>query len=144
MTEPKYVNLECTSETFRPCLRYPVRWLDVEADYPLARAIWFEPLSLEGWRQFREDGYRYCAVVEEGRIVSMAAAWSYSDTAWEVAAVHTVPEARRRGYGKSVVSFVTAHILELGRLATCLTVSTNLPMQDTAKSVGFYVAPRRS
>jgi len=143
MEEPKYVNLECTQQTFRPCILYPVRWLDVEQDYELARAIWFQPLSLESWQDFQVQGYRYCAAIEEGRIVSLAAAWRYSEAAWEAAAVHTVSEARRRGYGKSVVSFVTGHILEAGRVATCLTAAENLPMQRTAMSVGFYTAPRR-
>jgi len=139
----RHVNLECVADTFRPCQPYAVRWLDVEADYPLARDSWAFPISPEDWRSFRDEGYQYCAVVEDGRIVSIAAVWSYSDQAWELAAVATLPEFRRRGYGKSVASFVTAAILSEGRRATCLTAADNVAMQQTAQSVGFYVAPRR-
>jgi len=63
--------------------------------------------------------------------------WRYSEEAWEVAAVYTVPAFRRRGYGKAVVSFVTAHILDAGRLATCHTRVDNAAMIATAESVGF-------
>ena len=143
MADTRHINHECTGQTFRPRLDYPVRWLDVEQDYELARAYWTLPLTREDWRQFREDGYEYAAVVEEGRIVSLAAAWRYSDSAWEVAAVSTVPAARRKGYARTVVSFVTAYILASGRKATCLTLRDNLPMQRTAESVGFYRAPRQ-
>jgi len=57
---------------------------------------------------------------------------------WEVAAVSTAPASRRRGYGKAVVCFVTAHILEQGRKATIFSDSTNVAMRKTAESVGFY------
>jgi hypothetical protein len=36
-----------------------------------------------------------------------------------------------------VVSLVTAHILDVGRRATCTTAQDNLAMQRTAESVGF-------
>ena len=42
------------------------------------------------------------------------------------------------GYGKAVVCFVTAHILEQGRKATLLTESRNVALLKTAESVGFY------
>ena len=44
--EARYINYECTMQTFRPCQHYPVRWLDVEADFELVRAFWSPPLSL--------------------------------------------------------------------------------------------------
>jgi hypothetical protein len=138
--DDKYRNYECTAQAFRPCLHYPVRWLDVEADYDLVRAYWSTPLSREDWRQFSADGYRYAAIVEDGVVVSLAAAWCYSDTAWEVAAVSTVAAKRRQCYAKTVVSFVTAHILASGRKATCLTMHDNKAMQRTAESLGFYLA----
>src|SRR5262245_18130242 len=117
MAYTQHTNYECTKQTFHPCLRYPVRWLDVAQDFELARAHWSLPLPLEpatptgachshwslpltrdDWRQFQEDGYRYAAIIEEGRIVSLAAAWRYSENAWEVAAVSTAPEKRRQNY----------------------------------------------
>ena len=139
----RHVNLECVPDTFRPCQPHAVRWLDVEADYPLARAFWTIPISSEDWRGFRDEGYQYCAVTDDKKIISIAAVWRYSDAAWELAAVSTLPEFRRRGYGQSVASFVTAAILGQSRRATCLTAADNVAMQQTAKSVGYYVAPRR-
>ena len=139
----RHINLECVAATFRPRQPHAVRWLDMEADYPLARDFWAFPISPEDWQGFRNEGYQYCAVVEDGRIISIAAAWRYSDHAWELAAVSTLPEFRQRGYGQSVGSFVTAAILSGGRRATCLTAADNVAMQRTAQSVGFYVASRK-
>lgn len=138
----RHVNLECVAATFRLRQPHAVRWLDVEADYPLARDFWAFPISPEDWRGFRDEGYQYCAVVEDQRIISIAAVWRYSDHAWELAAVSTAPEFRRCGYGQSVASFVTAAILSQGCRATCLTAADNVAMQRTAQSVGFYFAPR--
>ena len=138
----RHINLECVAATFQPRQPHAVRWLDVEADYPLARDFWTFPISLEDLLGFRDEGYQYCAVINQGRIISMAAIWRYSDLAWELAAVSTRPEFRRQGCGQSVASFVTAAILDQGRRATCLTAVDNVAMQRTAQSVGFYVAPR--
>ena len=140
-----YCSLICTDDSFRPndCSR--VRWLDWEQDYPLARAYWPHdpPLSREDWEQNRADGFRYCAIVEHEAIAALAAVWTYSETHWEVAAVSTAPTSRQRGYGKAVVCFVTAHILEQGRKATILTESMNVAMLKTAESVGFYRSVER-
>jgi ribosomal protein S18 acetylase RimI-like enzyme len=135
-----YCSLICTHEAFRPSDCSRIRWLDWEDDYPLARAYWPQdpPLSREDWEQNRADGFRYCAIVEHEAIAALAAVWTYSETHWEVAAVSTAPAFRQRGYGKAVVCFVTAHILEQGRKATILTDSTNVAMLKTAESVGFY------
>ena len=112
-------SLICTIESFRPADTSRVRWLDWETDYPLARAYWLQDtlLSREDWEQNRADGFRYCAIVEHGAIAALAAVWTYSETHWEVAAVSTALASRRRGYGKAVVCFVTAHI-QIGR-ASC-------------------------
>lgn len=138
------VNLNCTRETFHPVQNHPVRWLDWEADFTRAQEFAPEkaPLTRKIWDDSRRDGYRFCAIIEDEKIIAWAAAWRYSEKAWEVAAVRTHPEYRRRGYGQTVVSFVTDHILKNDRLATCLTRSTNEAMQKTAMSVGFVRGPR--
>jgi RimJ/RimL family protein N-acetyltransferase len=136
----QYVHYECTRATFQPNTSHRVRWLDWERDYDLASTIWPDehPLDRETWLEARELGYRYCGVVVEGtRLLAIAAVWRYSETTWEVAAVRTQPDARRRGYSKAAVSFVTAFILDSGRRATCTTGADNLAMQRTAESVGF-------
>ena len=140
MASSPYVNLNCTTQTFRPSRRYPVRWLSCDTDYPLAQG--FVPIPREDWEKAYRNGYQFCAVVEENRIVAWSAVWRYSDTAWEVAAVRTHPEYLRRGYGQTVVSSVTECILANDRLATCLTRADNKAMQATAMRVGFVVGPR--
>jgi GNAT superfamily N-acetyltransferase len=139
------VRYECTLQTFRPTVRpsdtrFDVRWLDWERDFSLAQAMWPDtfPLTQAVWEQARELGYRYCGAIDQGRIRAIAAVWRYSVSAWEVAAVRTLPEARRQGYAKVVVSFVTAHILDAGKRPTCTTAWDNMAMQRTAESVGFY------
>jgi RimJ/RimL family protein N-acetyltransferase len=141
----RHINYECTIATFRPCQVHLVRWLDWEQDYGLAQAVWNArdiSLTRDSWREARESGYRYCAVIECDTIIAMAAVWCYSEQAWEVAAVWTRPEARRQGYARSVVSFVTAFILEMGKHATCSTDGGNVAMQRTAERIGFYQAAR--
>ena len=140
----RYVKLRCTREQFRPGTIDRVRWLDWDRDYPLARAFWPPdmPLAREVWDEARALGYHYCAIVEEDEIASIAAEWRYSDGAWEVAAVRTAPAYRRRGYARSVVSFVTAQILDAGRVATCTTGHENIAMIRTAESVGFEIEER--
>jgi ribosomal protein S18 acetylase RimI-like enzyme len=140
-----YVSLICTHASFRPSDCSRVRWLDWENDYPLAEAYWPKeyPLTPEDWKQNRAEGFRYCAIVEHEAIAALAAVWTYSETHWEVAAVSTAPASRRRGYGKAVVCFATAHILEQGRKATILTQDTNVAMLKTAESVGFYRSDER-
>ena len=133
------MKLICDMGTFRPADTSKVRWLDWEADFTLAQQFWPPgvPLSKQDWQQARKDGYRYGAILEEGRIAAIAAERRFSEHAWMVAAVRTAPRLRRRGYGKSVVSFITAHILAAGRTATCGTRDDNVAMISTAESVGF-------
>ena len=143
--EPKaadnpWVRFVCTPETFAKVDYSRVRWLDMDADYPLMREAW-EVRGLAPAREdclsWRDQGYEYCALVEDERILAIAAAWRRSPTAWELAAVWTREEARGRGYAKAVCSCATAYILANGRIATCSTRSRNLPMIRVAKSLGY-------
>jgi len=141
VTEAALVSLVCTPTTYRRSDTSGVRWLDRDADYELAGSIWPSemPLLRCGWEDAHAAGYRYCALLEEDRVVSIAAEWRYSDTAWETAAVRTLASCRRRGYGKRVVAFVTSHILASGRIATCHTASDNVAMIRAACSVGYVL-----
>ncbi|MBN1873221.1 MAG: GNAT family N-acetyltransferase [Anaerolineae bacterium] len=148
---PDYVKFKCTLDTFQPVATTAVRWLDQERDYDLAAAFWPEnlPLTRGVWDEAHGRQFHYCAIIKPGcavaegyaisewRIVAIAAEWRYTDHAWEVAAVRTASSVRQQGYGKAVVSFITANILANGRLATCTTSSDNIAMQRTAESVGF-------
>jgi predicted GNAT family acetyltransferase len=119
-----------------------VRWLDDDEDLGLYqesfyRKIGAEPPSREDWEEWHQQGYRYCGLVREQTIIARAAVWTYSDTAWELAAVLTQPEYRGHGYAKAVCSFVTAHIMAAGRTATCHTYKTNTAMLQVAERLGY-------
>ena len=81
---------------------------------------------------------------ESGKIVSRAAIWKYSPTAWEVAAVSTLPEHRGKGYAEMLVSHCTAIILRNGKVATCTTADNNLTMRRLLEKVGWRAVPADS
>ena len=129
----------CLRTTFRPVPVVSARWLDPYRDYEFARAMWasFMELSREEWLGFWEQGYDYCGIVDKGLLVARAAIWRYSDGAWELASVGTMPEYRRRGLATEVCSLATSRIVTADRLATCNTRMDNIPMQRTAAAIGF-------
>ena len=133
------MKLVCDTGTFQPVDCAGVQWLDWGSGFEMWRRFCAPRVSVsrEGWQQARDDGYRYCAVVRDGEIASIAAEYRFSEDAWMVAAVATAPRFRGRGYAKRVVSFITAQILDAGRLATCHTRDDNVAMIRTAQSVGF-------
>ena len=134
------ISFVCTAATFVPHPHPAVRWLDPRRDFALARAAWAArglALARAEWDEWHADGYRYCALIEDGRVVALAAAWAYSPTAWELAAVWTRADCRGRGCATAVSSFITAHILDQGRIATCHTRSANHPMRRVATRLGF-------
>jgi ribosomal protein S18 acetylase RimI-like enzyme len=138
------VLLICTRDTFTPAEGVSVRWLEASADYILAADFWSRtdsPLAVETWRE-AHDRYRYsyAAVVLDGGIVAIAAFLPFSLHAWDVSAVKTDSGFRRKGYGKAVVSFVTASILARVPTATCVTRDDNVAMIRTAQGVGFREA----
>jgi GNAT superfamily N-acetyltransferase len=137
---PEQVYYVCTRSTFNPAPLRPTRWLDRDEDYALLGVFWSEYTSVESgfMAEARAAGYTYAAIIEDGAIVALAAAWRYADEAWELAAVLVGPDHRKLGYGRAVCSFVTSSILETGRLATCTTGIENISMQRTAESIGFH------
>ena len=76
-------------------------------------------------------------ILDNGKIVSRAAIWKYSPTAWEVAAVSTSPEHRGKGYGEMLVSHCTAIILRNGKIATFTTNDQNITMRKLIEKAGF-------
>jgi RimJ/RimL family protein N-acetyltransferase len=143
------VGFVCTAESFVPA-RGPriqavraVRWLG-PADYPLVLEAWRlrggSPTRDEWDTTWPAEGYRFAGIVSEGRLVSVAAALTWkppSPTSWELAGVWTREDARNRGLATAVCSFVTDHILENGRTATCHTTRSRPAMIRVAERLGF-------
>jgi RimJ/RimL family protein N-acetyltransferase len=138
--EANIVTLECTRATYVPAPDPRVRWLDRETDFDLACEAWGAvgiPITRADWDDWRRQGYGYCGIVEDGRLVANAAAWTYSPTASEVAAVRTREGHRSQGYSTAVCSFVTAYILASGQTATFSMRADNTPMLRVAMRLGF-------
>ena len=65
------MTLECRPHTFRPAPDPRVRWLDRESDFDLARAAWQATgiaITPADWDEWRRQGFRYCGIVEDGRL----------------------------------------------------------------------------
>ena len=138
-TNVVYVKLFATEALLKPISTEEVRWL-TEGDFPLIQAYWWadmEPWTLEEWRDLATQGYRYCGLIVDGKLVSMCGVWERNATEWEVIAVGTRPDCRRRGYAKRVVAFAARSIIAAGRVATYTARSTNVASQRTAEAVGF-------
>ena len=84
------------------------------------------------------DGIVY-GVVAGGQVVSVAFAHRPGVMEDKVAdlGVGTAPACRRRGYAKTAVSAVVAHITSRGGEARYACDPANLPSRATARSVGF-------
>jgi RimJ/RimL family protein N-acetyltransferase len=144
--DDRHVHLVCTRATFRPAAAaHPssVRWLGPD-DYPLALEAWHlrgASLTREDWEvAWPADGYRFAGVVSDGHLVSVAAALSgkpRSPASWELAGVWTRDDVRGQGLATAVCSFVTAHILDSGRIATCTTTRSRPAMLRVAERLGY-------
>jgi ribosomal protein S18 acetylase RimI-like enzyme len=133
------VKLFTTEALLKPISTEGVRWL-TEGDLPLIQAYWWadaEPWTLEEWRDLVAQGYRYCGLILYGKLVSMCGVEERNVTEWEVIAVGTRPDCRRRGYARQVVAFVAQSIVAAGRVATYTARSTNVASLRTAEAVGF-------
>ncbi len=62
-------------------------------------------MSLETWNGAKKEGFTYCAIIEDNKIISLAAVWKYSQNKWEVAAVNTRKGFENRGLAKNVKEF---------------------------------------
>lgn len=139
-----HLEFECTKETYRPGRHDIVRWLDPYFDLGLVRESWeswLQPPTQETWDALHQQGYRYCAIIYQGLIVAVAAVWTYSEEAWELAAVHTHPDFRRLGCAKATCAFVTDYIIRNHRRATCHTTDTNEGMIAVLKGLGYRLVP---
>ena len=140
MTESTLVYFTCTTADLLPIDSNGVRWLNPDKDYELARRYWAsfdQTLRKSTWIKAHEYCYEYAANLENNWITACAAAWRFSENTWDVAAVSTLPDYRRQGRSRATIAFVTAHILEAGRVATCCTEANNQAAISAIRSVGF-------
>lgn len=145
MNEHRYVNLVCTKKSFKKHPSEITRWWSVgdwaEHCRTTENALgWGNPcLPEDEWIQLYNEGYRYCASLENNRALAIAGLWPRTPDAWEVIAVAVRKGQMNKGHGKSIVSFVTEEILATVREATISTRKDNVAMIKAAQSVGFTV-----
>lgn len=136
----KDVHLCVTRELARPTDLWAVRWL-TEND----SVTFIEPLrkgGQRGWtpeefRQLQNAGYSYCGILLDGKVCSIAGLWKRARDVWEVIAVGTKEEYKRRGMAKSVVHFIAEYILQHVKVASYTSRESNLASIRTAQSAGF-------
>ena len=136
------VGYSCDAQSFRPAQTHHVRWLDINDDFDVLERFHSardeaRPYTRADAAKWKEAGFTDAGIVEGGILTSRAALWTYSDDAWELAGVFTSPHARRTGRSRSVCTFVTAAILQAGKLATCHTAPSNRAMRRLAESLGY-------
>ncbi|MDF2543697.1 MAG: acetyltransferase [Herbinix sp.] len=131
-----YVKYTVQLSDFKPVSFKKVRWLN-DDDYHYMNELW--DMSYETWNEARNDGFTYCAVLEDNKIISVAAVWRYSQDKWEVAAVNTRENFENRGLAKMTVSCVADYILNQNRIPTLTTGEDNIPMRRVAEAVGFHL-----
>lgn len=143
-TLPEMAFYACTPDSFRPKTRHAVRWLSPYEDYELAKAYWNfaqgRDLSRQSWLDAHDKGFSYAAVVEEERIVSLAAVFRSSDAVWELSEICTNDPANRcKGYATSACSFVTKYILDTGHIATISTKVGDQALGRLVEKIGFRI-----
>ncbi len=139
MPSAEWVVMECGRQNFKPVAGVDVRWLTLDDDFDFVRTAWVEDPSFRrrDWDRLHGEGYTFCVVSDVGTVLSRAAVWRRSEEEWEVEAVWTRADCRRRGLAKAVVSTATASVLENDRIATLHALAENVAMVRVAESVGF-------
>jgi predicted GNAT family acetyltransferase len=135
----------CTIETFMPIETTGCQWLRIDSDFRIAEWYWQQlksPLKHETWMAAHHYGYQYAVIIAQEKPICCAGVWRFSEEAWDVSAVSTLPPCQNRGYAKRIVSFITAYILASGRTATCETNETNSAMIAVAQKTGFQEVPQ--
>ena len=104
----------CDVQSFRPAQTRDVRWLDVEEDFAVlqhfheTRDPSGKPFTWADAVKWKDRGFTDAGIIEGGVLVSRAALWTYSEDAWELAGVFTIPTARGAGRSRSACTFVTS------------------------------------
>lgn len=133
----------CDVQSLRPVQTRGVRWLDIKDDFALlqhfheARDPSREPFTWADAVKWKEAGFTDAGIIQGGVLVSRAALWTYSEDAWELAGVFTIPTARGVGLSRSACTFVTSAILQAEKVATCHTGPSNVAMRRLAESLGY-------
>jgi len=140
--------MKCTKESFRPLVRHDVVRLGPE-HAGLFRSLMASRegrpvvLTLHEALEWLSDEERpVFAVMEGGRITSMAMIYLSMPEVSMVGGVYTVPEIRNRGLATSVTSAATAEALRRSEVAALIVRADNKPAIRIYEKIGYVVHRR--
>jgi 8-oxo-dGTP diphosphatase len=107
-------------------------------DAPLVNRCWeHEDEETLGYVRWRIESGPSCAIFTgEGRS-RRPLSWVLTHRDGAMGMMFTLPEARRRGYGRSVTIALAREILRRGRIPFLYTFHSNLPAQRMVEKLGF-------
>ena len=117
-----------------------IRWVKIPDDFVLMQKYYllFSDYKIAE-ADFNEGTGRFCALFENGEIISFAGVFYMADRNWELGAVSTHPQYRGNEYATMVSSFIAKHILENDKQVTCNTKADNYPMQRVMQKIGMVM-----
>jgi len=136
----------CRPEDFRPSVRHPVVRLRPEHAELLQRfyasALGSQMTPEEARERLEEQDKPIFAVLEGGRIVSMALIYASLPEVSLVGGVFTAPGLRGRGLATSVASEATRAALERSAVASLIVRDDNEPALRIYRRLGYRVHRR--
>lgn len=129
--------LVCTADAFRPFDGRPTLPVtpEVFSRLGLGRQAFAGLLSPDAAAECRSPLY---VALADGAAAAIAQGADATRQVQAVEQVSTLPDLRGRGYGRAVVSRLTAHILAEGRLPIYRVEESNTPSRRLAEALGYW------
>jgi RimJ/RimL family protein N-acetyltransferase len=93
--------------------------------------------TLEELERYFADGALSFTIYEGGQAVCSCLAYRNFDDVWEIGALHTLENARRKGYARQVVSAALARVLADGHIPRYVVEGHNTASLRLAESLGL-------
>lgn len=100
------------------------------------------PQAAEGMK-FWIRGAVIMAIFENDQIVSMGTTIVRTEEVWDLAAIETLPEFRRKGYATDVVSALSKEAFKNVNTVTLTVLKNNIPAIKTYSKLGFVMKEDR-
>jgi hypothetical protein len=87
--------------------------------------------------RFFDDGGKAYSIIEDGKTVSVGMVYRNFENIWEIAALYTIPTARRKGYSTRIVRTALLDLQQLGYIPRYVVDETNIPSVKLAQAIGL-------
>jgi len=87
-------------------------------------------------------GVRYCLLYHDGLAVARGAVEPLDNNVWEAADIRTAKAYRNRGFATEILRFLSQHIIEHGKIASCRTEEDNEAMRAIIEAIGYQQIDR--